>query len=169
MPKDNLPTTPAEVNLDEVARALLDPSVKLSIPEVDSSDAQRSIIEQILASADPLAETTSLGGKQLVGVSLRCHDVKWHNSSFDGPGSTSIFAVMFCTLEDGSEVVVTSGGANVLTQLFRLVRDSRIGKGVACDVTFTEKDTNTAGRKVLWLKAAKFEEGADPLRVKDSF
>jgi hypothetical protein len=66
-------------------------------------------------------------------------------------------------LEDGSNVIVSCGGANVLAQLYRLVKDGRIPEAV----TIEESRKPTAkGYRPLWIVGAKFEEGKDPLRAR---
>jgi hypothetical protein len=142
------------VLLDEVEKALLDPSAKLSLVENEDAEAvQRSIIESILTSADPLHRAETLGGRDLIGVPLRVKKVDWRNSDFEGEG-LGIFAVMHATQTDGTDVVITTGSRNVMAQLYRLAKDGNI----PFDAAFSESTTGS-GYKVLWLEAAKWEEG----------
>jgi hypothetical protein len=151
-----MPTKKGEeiVLLDEVEKALLDPTAKLSvIEEQDAEAVQRSIIQSILDSSDPLHRAETVGGRDLIGVPLRVKSVQWRNSDFEGEG-LGIFAVMNAQRQDGSEVVVTTGSRNVLAQLYRLAKDGNI----PFDAAFNESTTGS-GYKVLWLEAAKWEAG----------
>jgi len=141
--------------LDEVEQALLDPTVKLSVVEEDSETVSRRILEEILTSDDPLAKAEVLGGRDLLGVPIRVTAVDWRNSDFEGEGM-GIYVVLHAMQTDGTSIVVTSGAAKVLAQVYR---KARLGE-IPFDCAFTERDTNKAGRTVLQLENAKWEAGA---------
>jgi len=143
------------VQLDEVERALLDPTARLSIVEEDSEGAATAIVRGILESSDPLARVEAVGGRDLIGVPLRVTDVEWRNSDLEGEG-LGIFAVMHATQQDGTQVAVTCGGRNVLAQLYRVARDGTF----PVDVSFSESKPTAKGYKALWIGHAKWEAGA---------
>jgi hypothetical protein len=150
------------IALDEVERALLDTSVRLSVPEAEPEDATRAIIRSILEAEDPLAGLEVTPARELLGVPIMLTDVEWRNSDFSesGPG---IFAIMRGQLEDGSSVIVSCGGANVLAQLYRLVKDGRIPEAIVIEES---KKPTAKGYRPLWITGSKFEEGKDPLRAR---
>jgi len=150
------------IDLDEVERALMDPSVRLSVPDADPEEASRTIIRSILEADDPLAGLEVTPARELLGVPIMLSEVEWRNSDYSesGPG---IFAIMRGRLEDGSDVVVSCGGANVLAQLYRLVKDGRLPEAVAIEES---RKPTAKGYRPLWITQAKFEEGKDPLRNK---
>ncbi len=142
--------------LDEVAAALLDPTVKLSVVEEDGATVSRRIIEEILTSDNPLAETEVMGGRDLLGVPLRVSSVAWQNSDFENEEGLGIYVVIHAQTTDGATVVVTSGAAKVVAKVYQLARTGQI----PFDAMFTEKATNKAGRTILNLVAAKWEAGS---------
>jgi len=143
------------VQLDEVERALLDPTAKLSVMEQDSDAAAEAIVRSILEAADPLARVEAVGGRDLLGVPLRVTSVEWRNSDLAGDG-LGIFAVLHATQQDGTEVAVTCGSRNVLAQLYRVARDGVF----PVDISFSESKPTAKGYTALWIGHAKFEPGA---------
>jgi hypothetical protein len=148
------------IALDEVERALMDPTVRLSVPDSDPEEASRAIIRSILEADDPLVGLEVTPARELLGVPIMLCEVEWRNSDYSesGPG---IFALMRGQLEDGSVVVVSCGGANVLAQLYRLARDGRLPEAVAIEEA---RKPTAKGHRPLWITGSKFEAGKDPLR-----
>jgi len=145
----------AVTTLDEVALALVDPNVKLSVVEQDPDVVAARIVQEILDSVDPLAPRgEAVGGRDLIGEPLHVTSIDWRNSDIAN-SPVGIFAVMHITKQDGSAIVVTCGSRNVLAQLYRLARD----EALPFDACFRESETGS-GNTVLWLERCKWEAGA---------
>jgi hypothetical protein len=125
MPSKLKPVSEELVPLDFVRRALLDPTVRLSVTEEDPATVQRRMIERTLnaTSVDDLWGTDVVHARDMIGRSFILREVEWRNSEIEeSEGGLSIFAVMHGAFVDTGEMaIMTCGAVGVVSRLFKLV------------------------------------------------
>jgi hypothetical protein len=129
----------------------------------DPQTIQREILLQLQAasSLDELEPAEAVGWRTLLGVPIELKGFRWLPSDpqyVDADTVSTVFVVVFGTrLDDGSPVVLTTGGVNVLIQLstiaklkkFPLIRALKESK--PSRLRDDEQGGQTGGFKSLWL------------------
>jgi hypothetical protein len=120
----------------------------------DPEEVTREIARRILTAeseGDIYKQDSTLSATDVLGVPLNIRTVRWQKSRMDG--AANVFAIIGATrLNDGSDLLITCGGRNVMAQLLQAGRLGKIPSEMP--VMFTEKETGTPGRSTLWLTAA---------------
>lgn len=141
-------------SLDELERLLLSGDTPPEVLE-DPDAISREIIEQILR-AESDEELAAVGKatpwSELLGCPVELYDFGWRPSRFE-EGSPIFLVVRGRRMDDGSFVVLTTSGRNVIATLLNLKRRGAMGEG--CVWKLREADTPTsAGFRPLWLEKA---------------
>jgi len=154
MAKDTQELTSEDVAIlggDAVTLALTE-GADMPEPE-DAEDISRSIALRILTAqtADGVFDTGgATPAQELLGVPIMVKAVRWNRSGLDG--GPKVFAVIEGdNLQDGTAVIVTCSGRNVMAQLHRL---NQLGSfPLAVKIVKAERPT-AAGYTPLWLARA---------------
>lgn len=125
----------------------------------DPAEVSAEIVDRLLSQtgADVLTAGKALHARDLVGLPIMLHRVRWARSRFDegGPG---VFALLEGVAgaggrkdqpAEGEQIVVTCGGVFVMAALLVLVRDELLP--IAVQITTTE---SASGRNPLRLEPA---------------
>ena len=123
-------------------------------PTDDDADSIASeIIAQILAaeSDDELAAMqggNAIGWRELLGLPIELIGFRWRPSDYE-EGASLYFVVFGRRLDDGSDVILTTGSRNIMAQLVNLAKRGRLTGTIVAAV---EADKQTRrGFKPLWL------------------
>lgn len=144
------------VSLDEFDRILLgvsDPTVL----EVSAEDIQRQIVSQLLnAESDEELEQfgNSIGWATLEGVPIRIMGFVWRPSELE-EGAPVYVVVHGERLDTAENVILTTGGYNILAQLSNLARRGRFP--AIRELKVSEKKTKK-GFNPLWLVTPEAEK-----------
>lgn len=125
-------------------------------PEIveDPEIIGREILMQLLSaeSDDALVLGKATGWRDLQGVPIELIDFKWRRSEFE-EGGPVYFIVRGRRLDDGEQVVLTTGSTNITAQLANMARRGTLVGGVW---TCVQADKATArGFFPLWLEKVK--------------
>lgn len=134
----------------QVAEVLLRVSDAPIAQPVDPEQAQVDIIRRILSSsgADALAQAQPVKARDVLGVPLEIRGVRWMRSAIaDSP--IGLYALIDATDgRDGSELLITCGGQNVMAQLLVLARDQAFPQ--TCQIV--EAGETARGYRPMWLE-----------------
>jgi hypothetical protein len=150
--------------VDDVQRALLDPTVKLSVEERDPNEVSAAIVRELIEHGDPLnrPQPWVVSGKDVGTIAFRVQRVEWHNSDITPAGDedpSGVFASLIGVMTDGRPIVVNCGSSAVMATIYPYWRDGRLPQDVK--IVRAEKATKR-GYYPLSLVAAEFKEGEQP-------
>lgn len=120
----------------------------------DPEQISREIVAQLLGadSDEGLVLGKAIGWRDLQGVPIELHDFKWRKSDFD-EGNSVYFIIRGRRLDEGDQVVLTTGSRNITAQLANMARRGTLVGGVWVCVQ-AEKATGNGGFP-LWLEKVK--------------
>lgn len=128
----------------------------ITIEIADPHAIQLQIIARILESEDADAVfqgRKAVGGKDVLDRPFTVKDVTWHKSAFTEGEGLPVFCVIHADmLDDGEQIAITSGAANVMAQVFAL---NKLGQLRNEKMKFAEAEKPTAaGYRPQWLVRA---------------
>lgn len=127
----------------------------VSDPSLTSAvEASANIVRSIFGAENVddilgMAEAATKGLEDIIGVPFAIHELSWHKSAEGYDSAAGVFVVLNVKMEDGSEDVVTTGGENVLAQLYKLQQLKAIPDPTRMLKALTKRTSR--GFNVLWL------------------
>lgn len=145
-------TSPAA--LEQLEHALRHPAeFTLAEVQTDPAEIQAEIVASLLAaeSDEELNRTEAEGWQELEGVAVEVRGFAWRESAYAEQGGYPVFLVVRGQrMDDGSNVVLTTGSGNVMAQLVNLAKRGRIPGAV---VRLVKAEQPTAqGFRPTWLE-----------------
>lgn len=132
----------------------------VSSPELNDPKAMREQIAQRVLSADSvdsvlgLGEASAISSDDYVGIPFTIRGVDWARSAPQyQDDSAGVFVLISAVNEGGESVTITSGGSNVLAQLYRLHELTGGDWTQVPPMMFRSVDTSS-GYTTLWLQKA---------------
>lgn len=139
------------VSIEQVERALFDPSVKLAVVEEDPEVVARRMIEHILAAPTKAAMygTDVTHAKDAIGRDFTIREIEFRNSDFEGEG-LPIFAVLHVNFTDTGELgIITSGAKGIVARCIWLLKNEALPEH-----STIKSSTTNSGYQVLDLAPA---------------
>lgn len=138
--------------LTELERVLIT-NEALPVQDDDPEAIAAEIVAQILAAQtddelDAMQGGNAVGWRELLDVPVSLIGFRWRPSDYT-EGASLYFVVFGTRLDNGDDVVLTTGGRNVMAQL---VNRAKRGALTGAIVKLTEGDETKRGFKPLWLK-----------------
>lgn len=119
-----------------------------NVEVLDAADVQEDIIRRILASPDlesAFAQAETTPARELDGVMLTVHNVKWAKSAF--PEGAAVYALLQVTPDgaDGDEIVSMGGRSLMASFLFAQINGHYPIRG-----TLRERQSKTNPERSFW-------------------
>ncbi len=128
-----------KVDLDRLPDAIRRTIAEMSQDEATEYNPERMILDIMEAqSIDDILESTAVHLRDIIGVPFTINRVKLQESDYEA-STLPKYAVIFATLDDGENVVITTGAATVVAQCVKATMEGWLPMRVSSSVAVSSK------------------------------